>query len=181
MTGYDLQKEFQASVGNVWHAPDSQIYPELRRMEKDGLLAAEEVAWGKRGKKRRYHITDEGKSAFRQWMNDPLEYSRVRDPAHLKAAYLEWAEPEAAREHMRLHIRHHEAQLQQWNEKVQEIEKGTSPVLLRRLESIPAERHHRTVEFKKFTYLGLIRRAEQEIAWAEQGLDLLDEVYPLEP
>jgi PadR family transcriptional regulator, regulatory protein AphA len=25
MTGYDLAKRFGSSVGNVWHAPDSQI------------------------------------------------------------------------------------------------------------------------------------------------------------
>ena len=43
------------------------------------------------------------RAAFREWMNTPVEYSRVRDPVHLKAAYLEWAEPEAAREQMRAH------------------------------------------------------------------------------
>ena len=41
MTGYDLARAFHTSVGHVWHAPDSQIYPELRRMEADGLLAGE--------------------------------------------------------------------------------------------------------------------------------------------
>ncbi|WP_354002962.1 PadR family transcriptional regulator [Microbacterium elymi] len=29
LSGYDLQKQFSQSVGHVWHAPDSQIYPEL--------------------------------------------------------------------------------------------------------------------------------------------------------
>ena len=27
LSGYDLQKQFTQSVGHVWHAPDSQIYP----------------------------------------------------------------------------------------------------------------------------------------------------------
>ena len=35
MTGYDLSKRFESSVAYVWHAPDSQIYPELRRMERN--------------------------------------------------------------------------------------------------------------------------------------------------
>ena len=35
MTGYDLSKRFESSVAYVLHAPDLQIYPELRRMERD--------------------------------------------------------------------------------------------------------------------------------------------------
>lgn len=178
MTGYDLHKEFESSVGHVWHAPDSQIYPELRRMEKEGLLEGEEVTWGQRGKKRQYHITEAGREAFRAWANSTLEYSRVRDPAHLKAAYLEWAEPDAAREQMQAHIRHHAGQLAQWQEKLGEIEGGTSEMLSRRLAKTPEADRERTVAFKKFTYEGLIARAEGEIAWARRGLQLIDRLYP---
>ena len=32
MTGYTLAKHFDQSAAFVWHAPHSQIYPELRRM-----------------------------------------------------------------------------------------------------------------------------------------------------
>ncbi|NMR32034.1 helix-turn-helix transcriptional regulator [Crystallibacter degradans] len=177
MTGYDLYKEFESSVGHVWHAPDSQIYPELRRMEKDGLLEGEEITWGQRGKKRQYHITEAGVEAFRTWMNGTLDYARVRDPAHLKAAYLEWAAPEAAREQMLAHIRHHTELLRQWHDKVREIEEGGSPMLNRRLAKAPVEQRRKTAAFKKFTYEGLIARAEQEIAWANRGLALIDELY----
>jgi PadR family transcriptional regulator AphA len=41
LSGYDLQKQFSLSVGHVWHAPDSQIYPELRKMEAAGLVEGE--------------------------------------------------------------------------------------------------------------------------------------------
>ena len=34
LSGYDLQKQFHQSVGHVWHAPDSQIYPELRKIRR---------------------------------------------------------------------------------------------------------------------------------------------------
>lgn len=46
LTGYDLVKQFSSSVGHVWHAPDSQIYPELRRMHAEGLLSSRPVPWG---------------------------------------------------------------------------------------------------------------------------------------
>jgi DNA-binding PadR family transcriptional regulator len=174
MTGYDLYKEFESSVGNVWHAPDSQIYPELRRMEQEGLLDGEEVIWGQRGRKRRYHITAAGLQAFRQWMNTTLDYTRVRDPAHLKAAYLEWAEPDAAREQMRAHIEHHTALRQQWEQRIREIDEDSSEMLNRRLAGTPASERTRVKAFKRFTYEGLVARADQEIAWARRGLALID-------
>lgn len=176
MTGYDLLKQFEASVGHVWHAPDSQIYPALRAMEKDGLLQGEDVTWGQRGTKRRYAITEAGRTAFREWMDTPLDYPRDRDPVHLKAAYFEWASPDAAREQLRAHIAHYSARLEQWQEKIVEIEAGTSGMLQKRLATVPAPQHERTVAFKRYTYEGMIARAEAEIAWARRGLALLEEL-----
>lgn len=178
MTGYDLSKRFQSSVAHVWHAPDSQIYPELKRMEKDGLLEGHDVAWGSRGKKREYHITDAGVEDFRAWMNETLSYPPERDPVHLKAAYFEWAEPESARAQLRAHIENFTARREDWKEKVDEIFGNSNPILAKRLAQAPEEEHARIRAFKKYTYDGLISRAEQEIAWAESGLALLDELSP---
>jgi DNA-binding PadR family transcriptional regulator len=174
MTGYGLSKRFESSVAYVWHAPDSQIYPELRRMEKDGLLIGEEVPWGPNSKKTQYRITEAGIAAFREWMNTPLEYSRERDPVHLKAAYLEWAEPDSARAQMEAHIAYHMLRREQWEGMVQELRSGTSVMLGRRLAVTPAVDHRRTTEYKIFTYEGLIARAETEIAWGRRGLELID-------
>lgn len=178
MTGYDLYKVFESSVGHVWHAPDSQIYPELKRMESEGLVTGEDVPWGQRGKKRQYTITKEGIVHFQNWINTPLEYARTRDPAHLKAAYLEWAEPEAAREQMRGHILHHQALLWQWQERIDEFEQDTNPMLTKRLKIASPERREATIAYKRFTYEGLIARAEAEIRWATRGLELIDKLNP---
>jgi PadR family transcriptional regulator AphA len=178
MTGYDLSKAFGASVSHVWHAPDSQIYPELRRMEADGLIAGSEVPWGPRGKKREYHLTEAGLAAFRAWMNQPLGYTRERDPAHLKAAYLEWAEPDAARDQLCAHIANYQQRLDDWIEKVREIDTGTSIMLGKRLASAPASEHKGILAYKRYTYEGLIARAKHEIEWAERGLALIDELNP---
>lgn len=174
MTGYDLAKRFETSVAFVWHAPDSQIYPELRKMATEGLLQAEEVSWGPRGKKTQYRITDDGRAAFRAWMREPLEYSRERDPVHLKAAYLEWTEPDAAREHMQAHIDYHTMRRDQWAEMIAELRAGTNEMLSKRLAVTPEADRRRTIEYKVFTYEGLIARAETEIEWGKRGLKLID-------
>ena len=34
LTGYDIKKLFEQEVGDFWFARHSQVYPELRKMEK---------------------------------------------------------------------------------------------------------------------------------------------------
>jgi PadR family transcriptional regulator AphA len=174
MTGYDLSKLFQQSVAHVWNAPDSQIYPELRKMDAEGLLEGSDIPWGPRGRKRQYSISDLGREAFRSWMNEPISYFLERDPAHLKAAYLEWAEPDAARRILQEHKAHFTALLQDWTSRLIEINNLTNPLLVKRLQISSPQDHQKVVAFKRYTYEGLIARAEQENLWADRGLDLLD-------
>lgn len=174
LSGYDLQKQFSQSVGHVWHAPDSQIYPELRKMETDGLVEGEEQTRGERGTRRVYHVTDAGEQAFLEWMASPLDYQRVRDPAHLRAAYLEATTPDAARSFLRGHIAQWENELEQFEGELRHIEAIDNPMLVRRLESTPDAERERTIEYKRFTYEGLADRARGEIEWARRGLELVD-------
>jgi len=173
MTGYEISRRFQSSVGHVWHAPDSQIYPELRKMESDGLVVAE-VVDDPRGEKRYYEPTPSGVQALRDWMNSPQRYALDRDPAHLRAAYFEWAEPDAARRTLLDHIAWYEDLRAQWQEQIDLIGAGESPVLNRRLAGQPASEHARIAGFKRYAYEGLVARAEAEIAWARRGLELLE-------
>jgi len=176
LSGYQLQKEFSLSVGHVWHARDSQIYPELRRMEKDGLIEGEEQLRGKRGTRRIYHITPQGEEDFLDWMGEPLDYQRIREPAYLRAAYLESATPEQARTFFTAHITEWERELAQWQTELSHIEHRSNPMLRRRLELSPEEEHEKIVAYKRFAYEGLIERALGEIAWAKRGLALVEEL-----
>jgi DNA-binding PadR family transcriptional regulator len=174
LSGYDLQKQFSQSVGHVWHAPDSQIYPELRKMEADGLIEGEEQVRGARGKRRVYHVTAAGDAAYREWMASPLDYQRVRDPAHLRAAYLENTTPEAARDFLHRHIAFWESELEQFEGELHHIAHLSNPMLLRRLEITPPAERERTLAYKRFAYEGLAERARGEIDWARRGLKLVD-------
>jgi PadR family transcriptional regulator AphA len=171
LSGYDLQKQFSQSVGHVWHAPDSQIYPELRRMEESGLVEGEDQLRGERGRRRVYHVTDAGDRAFVGWMNAPMEYQRVRDPAHLRAAYLETVPEETARQFFRDHIAQWERELEQWKGELTRIDLLSNPMLVRRLQ-VTAEAD--TIAFKRHAYEGLVEDALTEIAWARRGLELVD-------
>lgn len=176
MTGYDISRRFQSSVGHVWHAPDSQIYPELRKMEAEGLVEAEAVEDGGRGEKRFYRPTDAGIASLRAWMRTPLKYALDRDPAHLKAAYFEWSDPESARRTLRDHVARFEDLVEQWQGQIDQIDHDTSVVLSTRLEGKPPEEARRIAAFRRFSYEGLVERGKAEVAWAKRGLLLIDEV-----
>lgn len=176
LSGYDLQKQFSVSVGHVWHAPGSQIYPELRKMEADGLVVAEEQTRGERGARRLYHVTPEGETAFAAWMRSPVGYHRVRDPAHLRAAYLEAVDAEAARSVLRAHEQRWQEELAQWEEEIARIDAGESPMLQRRLAVTAPPEQAATTAWKRFAYEGLVDRARTEIAWARRGLELVAEL-----
>lgn len=174
MTGYDLAKAFHVSVGHVWHAPDSQIYPELKRMAAGGLIEGEQVVWGPNSTKTQYAITDEGVAALSEWMSEPVDYPSERDPARLRAAYFEWADPDQARARLHEHIAHFTVQREQWQGQLDAIRDRTHPLLARRLQTDTSHDPEAVVAFKVFTYEGFLERADLEITWAERGLALLD-------
>ncbi|MEO7122248.1 MAG: PadR family transcriptional regulator [Lacisediminihabitans sp.] len=174
LSGYELAKQFSQSVGHVWHAPDSQIYPELRKMQEAGLIEGEEQLRGERGTRRVYHVTEDGHRAFLDWMSGPMDYQRVRDPAHMRAAYLEWAAPDAARAFLEAHIAQWQGELDQWEGELVRIDARTNSMLMRRLEATPPEERDRTVAYKRFAYEGLCDRARSEVDWARRGIELVD-------
>lgn len=177
MTGYDLSRQFSSSVGNVWHAADSQIYPELRRMHKEGILDAESVPWGSKGAtKTQYLITAAGREAVRDWQATVQPYTPDRDPARLKAAYFEWADSAAVAAQLRAHIQHFETELAHAEQQLAAIAGREQPTIARRLEHYPEADHERILAFKLFAYEGKRDQAQQEIDWARRGLKLVEQL-----
>ena len=69
MTGYELDKLFNASLGYFWPAQYSQIYSELDKMEKKGWLTSQRVVQEDKPNKRIYSMTTEGKAEFLGWLS----------------------------------------------------------------------------------------------------------------
>jgi DNA-binding PadR family transcriptional regulator len=84
-SGYDLSKVFSASLTYVWPARQSQIYPELHRLEGEGLVEATTVAQSSKPDKHIYRLTTEGRHALEEWVATPLEPPSFRDAFQLRA------------------------------------------------------------------------------------------------
>jgi len=70
MTGYDLKTFFNKSVNFFWSADLSQIYKELSKLMKQGLISCIIEKQEGRPDKKVYSITPEGEQEFGIWLRD---------------------------------------------------------------------------------------------------------------
>ncbi len=50
-SGYELKQRIERSIGNFWSESYGQIYPTLKRLEREGLVEAAPVSQGRAGSK----------------------------------------------------------------------------------------------------------------------------------
>ena len=107
LSGYDIKLRMERRVGNFWSARHSQIYPELARLEGEGLVSHVVVKQRDRPDKKVYEITASGLGALEEWVTAPVEPRETRDELVLKAYSVWLAYPKEAvalfREQQRLH------------------------------------------------------------------------------
>jgi PadR family transcriptional regulator, regulatory protein AphA len=174
MTGYTLAKHFDQSAAFVWHAPHSQIYPELRRLEAEGLIVGQDVPRGTRGTKRTYALTDVGRAEMRRWVQELPSVPPERDGAYLKATYYEFGSFANARRQFQAHFARHEALQRQWATHARELECRDTELIRLRLAAWPEQMHDAIVAYKAHVYRGLAARAAEEMRWATEGIALVD-------
>jgi len=73
MTGYDLKKFFDDSIGFFWSAQMSQIYRELKNLEEKEYVSSEEEISTKGPNKRIYSVTNQGVSHLKELLTDVPE------------------------------------------------------------------------------------------------------------
>lgn len=77
MSGWDLVARAEERIGEFWSLTRSQVYRELARMAEDGFVEAGEP--GTRAK-RLYQITEQGRTAFAEWVSHPPGSGTIRFP-----------------------------------------------------------------------------------------------------
>ena len=71
--GLQLRHEFEARTGEVWPLNVGQVYTTLQRLERDGLVEADEAD---EGPQRGYSITAAGSEALTDWLRTPPEMTQ---------------------------------------------------------------------------------------------------------
>lgn len=174
MSGYDLLRFVDGSVGSVWSASHSQIYPELRRMDERGLVTGDVEIRGTKLQKRVYSVTDAGLDELMRWLDEPLEIPLLRDPVALKSIFLDMGDDASACAHFVAYRDAMEKRLVDCENWVGVIERRENPVLRIRLAALPPAAQDRMVAMKAHAFRRLVALTREEIRWAEEGLALLD-------
>ncbi|MEM9254612.1 MAG: PadR family transcriptional regulator [Pseudomonadota bacterium] len=160
LSGYELAKDFESSVGFFWHASHQQIYQELHKLADRQLLNRREVSQSGKPNKIVYGLTKAGRDALAEWVYGNTRTQAAKDELLIKLYNLN--EQNAA--HLAAEILDRRQQMMRTlyvYEKIRKqhyAEPGTLPV-----------RH-------KGVYLALsagMGQGEQFLAWCDEALELL--------
>jgi DNA-binding PadR family transcriptional regulator len=122
-SGYEIKGAVDGATRFFWSASYGQIYPELKRLERQGLVEGEHVPQG--GRRRTvYRLTEEGFAALRRWLDVPEFSWELRDEGLLKLFFADLLPRERALELLRAKQRAHETVL----DRLREIRPGPGPI-----------------------------------------------------
>lgn len=100
-TGYAIKAEIERSTRLYWGASVGGIYPELRRLERAGLLSVRDDPRGE-GRRHAYRLTARGRRALLDWLTDTSDpHLEMRNEALLRLRFAGVLEPEGQLELLR--------------------------------------------------------------------------------
>jgi DNA-binding PadR family transcriptional regulator len=107
MTGYELAKTFDSSIGFFWKTDHQQIYRELSRLRDRGYIQGREVVQSGKPNKLVYTLTPEGRAAFRHWAARPSTPASIKDDLLIRLYALEAVDIEPLRADLMARLEHH--------------------------------------------------------------------------
>lgn len=107
MTGYELAKTFDASIGFFWKADHQQIYRELSRLRDKGHVQGREVVQSGKPNKLVYTLTTEGRAALKHWAARPSVPPSIKDDLLVRLYALDCVDVEPLRTDLMARLEHH--------------------------------------------------------------------------
>ena len=173
MTGYELTQMFEATARWVWAAPQSNIYPLLKKLETSGLIAGEEQIRGAKLKRTLYSITPAGLDALRHWLGEDLGAPNPRDPLLVQSLFFDMVDPAIATNVLEAHIGELRNCLQLWSIHRDTLLAGDTELLRERLKRRAPAEHRRISRIKAHVFDFLIDSAELRVRWAQRMIEIL--------
>ena len=120
--GLQLREEFEARTGEVWPLNVGQVYTTLQRLERDGLVEAEDT--GDDGPQKGFRITAAGAAELTRWLRTPPDLvSPPRDELVMKVLVAVRVPGTDVHEVIQAHRRYLVELMQQWT-RIKEDEAG---------------------------------------------------------
>jgi DNA-binding PadR family transcriptional regulator len=111
--GLQLRQEFESRTGEVWPLNVGQVYTTLQRLERSGLVEADEA--GEDGPQKHFRITGAGEEELAGWLRTPPDLSSPpRDELVIKVLVAGRMPGVDVHEVIQVHRRHLVELMQQW-------------------------------------------------------------------
>jgi DNA-binding PadR family transcriptional regulator len=163
LSGSELARDFERSLGFFWHASHQQIYQELHKLAEKGWLNKREVAQSGKPNKILYGLTAAGRQALGDWVFGTTRTQAAKDELLVKLYNLDTG-----------NASHLAGEIHQRRESMMRLLYLYETVRRRHYDdpaALPARR--------KGVYLALIygiSQGEQFLAWCDQALEMLSTV-----
>ncbi|QCX81328.1 hypothetical protein C9F11_38725 [Streptomyces sp. YIM 121038] len=115
-SGLELTRRFDRSIGYFWSATHQQIYRDLGRLERDGLIRALPAATATRGQKKQYEVLPEGRAELSRWTAAGQDPKPMRDALLLRLRAAAVVGTAGIEEDLRRHLTLHGRQLAEYEE-----------------------------------------------------------------
>lgn len=167
MSGYDLARAFDRSLGFFWHASHQQIYRELRSLSERDWVAHRSQRRSGRPDRNLYRLTAAGRAALDEWVleGDRMRLQETKDELFIKLYNLSEDNIDYLAQCLKMR---REAMM----ERLYLYER-----IRRRHYALPADLSLR----RKGVYLALlsgISQGRQYLAWCDEALALLATAAP---
>jgi DNA-binding PadR family transcriptional regulator len=114
MTGYELAKTFDSSIGFFWKADHQQIYRELSRLRDRGHIQGREVVQSGKPNKLVYTLTAEGRATLRHWAARPSSPVSIKDDLLVRLYALDSVDMEPMRADLMARLEYHRDRLSRY-------------------------------------------------------------------
>ena len=163
LSGYELARDFETSMGFFWHASHQQIYQELHKLAEKSLLNKREVHQSGKPNKIVYGMTKAGRDAQAEWVFGATKTQTAKDELVIKlynlneknAVHLAAEIADRRQEMMRLLYVYEKIRVRHYDDPL----------------SLPTR--------SKGVYLALVRglgQGQQFMAWCDEALELIASV-----
>lgn len=159
-----IAKEFNYELAEFWYANHSQIYPELKKLNEEGLVSYDIEISGEILEAKRYTITEEGYKEFDKWLNKDEKMQKTpKDIFRLRMYFSGNLDMEA-----RIHLLE--------NQRQQHVKRLNT--LKKRFEQYSEVPPRNSDRFGDFVVLrGAIMRQQNIIAWIDECIGFSKEDY----
>ena len=93
MSGYDMKKMSDHSIGHFWNENFGNIYPVLKKLEAEGLVTMIREDSDGGPSRKTYTISTDGRKTLTEWLAKPPNVSPLREELLLQIFFGQWTDP----------------------------------------------------------------------------------------